>query len=117
MTLPENADPSSTAEAIQKIVTDETAANARRAQHEWEDVKSGHGKMSFSAATSMSLRPIGSGVNILLRYITRAGERQEVRARLYRALLELLQKKNIPQPETSSSSSPSAPVSVSLPQT
>lgn len=117
MTLPENVDPFSTAEAIQKIVTDETAANARRAQHEWEDVRPGHAKTSSSAAPSMNLRPTGSGVNILVRYITRVDQRQEVRARLYRAFLELLHKKDIPQPELSSSSSPSTPDPVSLPQT
>jgi small-conductance mechanosensitive channel len=117
VTLPENADPFSTAEAVQKIVTDETAANARRAQHEWEDIRPGHGKTSFSAAPSMSLRPMGSGVDILVRYFTRVDERQQVRARLYRALLELLHKKNTSQPKLSSSSSPSTPDSVSQPQT
>jgi hypothetical protein len=46
----------------------------------------------------MSIRPTGGGVNVALRYITRAGDRHEVRARIYRALVELLHKKKIPDP-------------------
>jgi hypothetical protein len=40
---------------------------------------------------------MGSGVNIVLRYITRASERHEVRSRLYRAVVELLRDKKIPE--------------------
>lgn len=108
MALPEKADPFSIAEAIQKIVADETAANARLAEQEWERATPVPGKRKFSAAPSMSVRPTGSGVNVLVRYITRANERHEVRARLYRALVELFHKKNIPQPALANPSSPSA---------
>jgi hypothetical protein len=37
-------------------------------------------------------------VNIILRYLTRANERHEVRARLYRAAVDLLRKKQVPEP-------------------
>jgi hypothetical protein len=40
------------------------------------------------------------GVNVLVRYITRANERQEVRSRLYRGVVELLRRLNISQPPT-----------------
>lgn len=38
----------------------------------------------------MRIRPGNLGVNVLVRYITRVQERQEVRARLYRQVVELL---------------------------
>jgi len=94
--IPEDADPYATAEAIQKIAADETAANAGLAETEWRSVA--HASRTFSAAPSMSIRPTGGGVNVALRYITRAGDRHEVRARIYRALVELLHKKKIPDP-------------------
>jgi len=107
--IPENAEPYSTAEAIQKIVAEDTDANARLAEEEWNRAASSHVKRSFSAAPSMSVRPTAMGVNVVVRYITRANERHEVRARLYRAIVELLHSKKIPE----SAASISSPQSVS----
>ncbi len=107
--VPENAEPYATAEAIQKIVAEETEANARLAEEEWNRAASSHAKRSFSAAPSMSVRPTALGVNVVVRYITRANERHEVRARLYRAIVELLHNKKIPD----SAASISSPQSVS----
>jgi small-conductance mechanosensitive channel len=104
--IPENADPYATAEAIQKIAADETAANAQLAETEWRRVA--HANRSFSAAPSMSIRPTGGGVNVALRYITHAGDRHEVRARIYRALVDLLHKKKIPEVNSSVLASPPA---------
>ena len=78
------------AEALQKIAADETAPNAKLAEQEWDRVSPTFAKRSFSAAPSMSVRPTPFGVNVVVRYITRANERHEVRARLYRAVVELL---------------------------
>ncbi len=104
--IPENADPYATAEAIQKIAADETAANAQVAETEWRRVA--HANRSFSAAPSMSIRPTGGGVNVVLRYITRASDRHEVRSRIYRALVDLLHKKKIPETNASVLASPPA---------
>jgi small-conductance mechanosensitive channel len=95
--VPLNEDPYSVAEAIQKIAADETEANARGAEQEWERVVSRRDKKTFSAAPSMSIIPVGSGVNVVVRYITRARERQEARTRLYRAVVDLLRGKNLPE--------------------
>jgi hypothetical protein len=52
---------------------------------------------SFSAAPSISVRPASLGVEIVVRYITRAQERYEVRSHLYQAVVEILrQKKGLP---------------------
>ena len=89
--VPESAEPYAMAEAIQKIAADETTNNAKLAESEWNRVIAGR---AFSAAPSLSVRPSGGGVTVLLRYITRANERFEVRARLYRAIVELLHRRN-----------------------
>lgn len=102
--VPESAEPYTMAEAIQKIAADETSNNAQVAGAEWNRVITSR---SFNAAPSLSVRPSGSGVTVLVRYITRANERFEVRARLYRSIVELLHKRNV---VGSSVSTPSAPV-------
>ncbi len=96
--VPGDADPYVTAEAIQKTVSEETAANAHLAEQEWARVTPVYAKRSFSAAPSMSVRPSGSGINVFIRYITRANERHEVRSRLYRAAVDLLRGSKNPQP-------------------
>jgi small-conductance mechanosensitive channel len=98
--VPPTADPYPIAEAIQKMATAETAQNAQLAEKEWERVTPAYAKRSFTAAPSMTVRPSGEGVNVIVRYLTRANERQEVRSRLYRAAVELLRKRNISQPVT-----------------
>src|SRR5208282_5254636 len=87
--VPSGIDPYATAEAIQKIAADETAPNAQQAEEEWTRVVPAYAKRKFSAAPSMSVTPAGGGVNVTVRYITRVRDRQEVRTRLYRAVVEL----------------------------
>jgi small-conductance mechanosensitive channel len=88
--VPGDKDPYRVAEDIQKIAAGETVANGKLAEAEWQKVTTGDSKKSFSAEPSMSVRPTGSGVDVRVRYLTRANERHEVRAKLYRAVLDLL---------------------------
>jgi small-conductance mechanosensitive channel len=91
--VPDNADPYATGEALQKIAAEATAANAKLAETEWNRLTPSGEKQAISAAPSLSIRPTATGVNIVLRYLTRANERHEVRAQLYRAAVDLLRKK------------------------
>src|ERR1017187_4936941 len=109
--VPEDAEPYAIAEAIQKIAADETSSNIQLAETEWNRVAPSSANRSFSAAPSLSVRPTGGGVTVVLRYITRANERYEVRARLYRAVVDLLHKKAIPE----TAASVPSPESVSKP--
>jgi small-conductance mechanosensitive channel len=102
--VPGDRDPYKIAEGIQKIAADETGANAKTAEEEWEKAASGDAKKSFSAVPSMSVRPTGSGVDVRVRYLTRANERHEVRARLYREVVDLL---HSAKPQVTSVSNPS----------
>ena len=90
---PPGTDPYQIAEAIQKIAADETVAGAKLMEQEWDRVTPGYARREFSTAPSLSVRPSGGGVMIHVRYITKANERYDVRARLYRAVVDLLNKK------------------------
>ena len=95
--VPVGEDSSATVENILQMVTKETDKNARMAEQEWERVTHRYGVKSFSAAPSISVRPASLGVEIVVRYITRAQERYEVRSHLYQAVVEILrQKKGLP---------------------
>jgi len=105
--LPDSAEPYATAEALQKIAEEETASNVKLAEAEWNHVTPAYGKRPFTAGPSLSVRPTGGGVNVALRYITRASERFELRARLYRAAVDLLHGKT--PAETAATPAPSSP--------
>jgi small-conductance mechanosensitive channel len=104
--VPDKADPYATSEALQKIAADETAANAQIAEGEWNGMAPVGEKRTISASPALSVRPTGGGIVVVLRYITRAKERFEVRARIYKAIVDLLRKKQIP--ETAVSPAPSS---------
>jgi small-conductance mechanosensitive channel len=77
-------------EAIQKLVLKETEANTQLAEEEWQKATTQYRVQNFSAKPAINLRPTGSGVEVHVRYITRAQERQATRARLYEAIVQVL---------------------------
>jgi small-conductance mechanosensitive channel len=93
ITVPSDQDPYPLIEAIQKTVTKETEASAQAAEQEWERTASHYKVRSVSPTPAVTLRPTTSGVEIHIRYITRAQERVAMRARLNQALVELLHRK------------------------
>lgn len=95
--VPPQEDPYPVVEVIQKLATKETAANAGLAEQEWQRGAGSRALKSFSAAPAINLKPTSMGVEISVRYITRAHERYELRSRLYRQVVELLRGRNITQ--------------------
>jgi small-conductance mechanosensitive channel len=93
--VPAGADPYPIAEAVHRIVVAETEANARLAEQEWQRVVPGHVGQTFAAVPAISVRPTTLGVNVIVRYITRAHERHELRARLFHKTVELLRSAHI----------------------
>jgi small-conductance mechanosensitive channel len=75
---------------IHKAVLDETQQGAELAEQEWKRVPRKSGLSDVSASSSVNLRPAASGVDILVRYVTRASERLEVRNRLYERVIDVL---------------------------
>jgi small-conductance mechanosensitive channel len=105
LALPVTQDPYPLVEEIQKIVLKETEANARLAEQEWGTMGSARGIRPFSAGPAISVRPANLGFEIAVRYVTRANERHQQRAKLYHDIVELLRRKNIPE-QVSAGSSP-----------
>src|SRR6185369_7559683 len=69
-----------------------TEADAKMAEAEWKRVTHEEGSPQFSAMQSVNLRPAGAGVvDIVIRYITRAGVRVESRNHLFAMIVELMQ--------------------------
>jgi len=94
---PQQQDPYPIADAIQKLVAQETAANAAEAEQEWRRVAGSDALKSFSAEPAINLKPTNLGVEISVRYITRAHQRYELRARLYREVVEMLRARSVPE--------------------
>jgi small-conductance mechanosensitive channel len=108
----QDADPFRIAEAVKKIAAEATSPNARDAEQAWDRVVPQFAQQKFSAEPSISITTSGSGITILVRYITRVRDRQEVRSKIYREIVELLRSKNLPDtaavstPESGPSSAP-----------
>jgi hypothetical protein len=65
----------------------------------------------------VEMRPGASGINIVVRYVTRASERLEVRNRLYERVIELLNKPPTPQPGPEEPQVQTVPANLDLPLT
>ena len=88
--VPASQNPYPVIDAIQKMVAKQTEANVTAAEQEWQKAASRYRAQPVSAAPAVSLRPTASGIEVHVRYITRAGERHAMKTRLYQALVELL---------------------------
>jgi small-conductance mechanosensitive channel len=89
---------------IHKAVLEETEQDAQLAEQEWTRVPRQNGLGQVSASPSVNMRPASAGFDVLVRYVTRASDRLEVRNRLYQRVIDVLHKPQI----TISSSQPSA---------
>ncbi len=94
--LPPDQDAYPMVEAISVIVSKETQADARLAEEEWQRVAQSKELKGFSAGPAVSIRPARNGVDVVVRYMTRANERHQVRSRVYKAVFDLLGHRSIP---------------------
>jgi len=88
--VPAGADAQQTLTAIQQVVTKQTEADTKLAEAEWRGSSKAHGLSEFSAAPSVDLRPAAAGIDVVVRYVTRAGERFAMRNKLYGAVIGVL---------------------------
>jgi small-conductance mechanosensitive channel len=95
--VPNSEDPYPVIAEIQEMVTGETEADARAAEQEWQHASNQYRVQSVSAAPAVNLRPTTAGVEVHVRYITRAQERFATRTRLYQALVDLFHQKRMPE--------------------
>ena len=75
---------------IREATVKATQADAKMAEEEWKRVTHEEGSPHFSATPSVDMRPAGTGVDIVVRYVTRAGVRLETRNRLFETVVELM---------------------------
>jgi small-conductance mechanosensitive channel len=68
-----------------------TEADAKMAETEWKRVTHEEGSPQFSAMPSVNVRPAGAGLDIVIRYITRAGVRVETRNNLFAMIVDMMQ--------------------------
>jgi hypothetical protein len=92
VSLPAAGDPYATAQAIRKLVEQETDTDAVQATQDWERVTSQYGARTFSAKPAVDLRPSVNGLEVVVRYITRAPERYALRSKLLQLIVDLLHK-------------------------
>jgi small-conductance mechanosensitive channel len=90
--LPLGVDPYPIVAAIQKKVTESTAASARDAEAEWKQAAGDRNGVQMTAAPAINVKPVVGGVEISVRYITSASERHLLRAKLYQEAVDLLGK-------------------------
>src|SRR6202522_345775 len=90
ISIPASAETYAKVALINQAVLEETQQDARLAEEEGKRVPRKNGLNQVSASSSVNMRPAGSGVDILVRYVTRASDRLEVRNRLYERVIDVL---------------------------
>jgi small-conductance mechanosensitive channel len=91
VSVPPGTDIHALLKGIYEATVKTTEADAKMAEMEWKRVTHEEGSPQFSAMPSVNLRPGGAGVDIVIRYITRAGVRLETRNHLFAMIVELMQ--------------------------
>jgi small-conductance mechanosensitive channel len=92
--VPEGENTYKTIDAIHEAVMKETAKDAGLAETEWKGSTKQHGLSHFSATPSVDMRPAAAGIDIIVRYVTRAEDRFDMRNRLYQTVIGLLHKRD-----------------------
>ena len=94
LVLASSQNPYPIVEAIQKAVLEATAESAGQAEKEWQNAAHSRSMRALSAAPAINVKPVSGGVEIAVRYITRANERYQLRSKLYQAAMNLISKKD-----------------------
>jgi len=90
--LPVAGDPYEMAQQIRQMVEEQTKTEGTAAEQDWERVTRQYGIRPFSAKPAVDLRPSPTGLTVVVRYITRAPQRYEVKSRLFDAIVDLFHK-------------------------
>lgn len=88
--VPYERDPTPIADSLYKEVVNATGDSSKQAEVEWKNSAPSRRGAPISATPGMSIRPAVGGIEVAVRYVTRAGERFNVRARLYKTAVNIL---------------------------
>ena len=98
LVLASSQNPYPIVDAIQKAVLDATAESAGQAEKEWQNAAHSRNMRALSAAPAINVKPVSGGVEIAVRYITRANERYKLRSKLYQTAMNSISKRDEQQP-------------------
>jgi hypothetical protein len=90
LVLPAGKDPYPMIDAIHKSVIQATQETVQQAEQEWKDSTKSRELSGLSAAPAISVKPVVGGIEVAVRYVTRANDRYALRAKLNQAAVELL---------------------------
>jgi small-conductance mechanosensitive channel len=93
MVLPAGQDSYPIIEAIHKKVIEATRESAQIAGQEWRGAGNSRELSGFSAEPAINVKPVIGGIELSVRYITRASERYKLRSQLNQAAVELMGRK------------------------
>jgi len=96
LVLPLGQDPYPLVQEIRKRVSEATKEKAQEAEAEWRRSTRSREMSSFSVEPAISVKPVVGGVEVAVRYITRANERYQLRSKLYQDAVDLLGGKKVP---------------------
>jgi len=88
--IPAGEDPFPIIDGIRKLVEQKTEANAEQAEREWQNSTTRYRVKTFSTVPGINVVPTGQGIEIHVRYVTRAHESHEMRRDLNNAVVELM---------------------------
>lgn len=88
--LPAGHNPYPVIDAIQTKVREATAESGKQAEQEWRSAAKSRDLTSLSAEPAINVKPVIGGTQISVRYITRANERSQLRAKLNHIAVDLL---------------------------
>jgi len=88
--LPPGKDPYPMLDAIHKKVIEATRESVQQAEEEWKGATTSRELSGMSAAPAISVKPVVGGIEIAVRYITRASDRHALRSKLNQAAVEML---------------------------
>ncbi len=99
LSVPADSDVYAAIELVRKAVLEATKKDVHLAEQEWKRATKQNRLSEFNAEPSVDMRPGAYGIDIIVRYITRAANRFEVRNRLYQCVIDLLHNSPAPQPQ------------------
>lgn len=105
LVLPAGQDPYPIVQEIRKRVSEATKEKAQEAEAEWRRSTRSREMSSFSVDPAISIKPVVGGVEVAVRYITRANERYQLRSQLYQDAVELLGGRNLSESRAATRSS------------
>jgi len=88
--LPAGKDPYPLVDALHKKVIEATRETVQQAEREWKNSTTSQEMGSLSAAPAINVKPIAGGIEVAVRYVTRANDRYTLRNTLNQAAVELL---------------------------